>query len=124
MTKLSEIYVCEICGNRAIVDKIGAGPLVCCGQNMILLEEKREDIGKEKHKPVIIFEENKIIVKVGEIPHPMEEAHYIEFIELLKNNYIIARSQLKPYEKPEAVFYITDKNIRVRIFCNIHGLWT
>ena len=78
MTKLSEIYVCEIFGNRVIVDKIGAGTLVCCGQNMILLEEKREDIGKEKHKPVIIFEENKIIVKVGEIPHPMEEAHYIE----------------------------------------------
>ena len=122
MTKLRQIYKCNICGNIVEVIHIGVGQLVCCGQPMELLTEKAEDVGLEKHVPVIERRSNKVKVKVGSIPHPMEEKHYIEWIEIIADDKT-CRKFLKPGEKPEAEFETTAKKIHAREYCNIHGLW-
>lgn len=122
MTKLKQIYKCNVCGNIVEVLHTGAGKLVCCGEAMQLMEEKREDVGREKHLPVIEKMENKIKVKVGSIPHPMEEKHYIEWIELEAKGKAY-RQFLKPGDTPEAVFDVKPEKITVREYCNLHGLW-
>ncbi len=122
MTELNQIYKCNICGNIVEVLHSGAGELVCCGQPMELLKEKTEDEGMEKHIPVIEFEGNKVIVKVGSVPHPMEEKHYIEWIEAIADGKHFKKF-LKPNEKPEAEFCIKADKITAREYCNVHGLW-
>ena len=125
MTKRNQIYKCEICGNIVSVISIGIGTLVCCGQDMKLLEEKtRENEGEEKHVPVVSIDGNKVTVKVGSIQHPMEENHYIELIQIIKEGNVVIGKRLKADEKPQAEFCLEDtKNIKARILCNIHGLW-
>ncbi|MCK5476480.1 MAG: desulfoferrodoxin [Candidatus Aenigmarchaeota archaeon] len=125
MTKRNQIYKCEICGNIVSVISIGIGTLVCCGQDMKLLEEKtRENEGEEKHVPVVSIDGNKVTVKVGSIQHPMEENHYIELIQIIKEGNVVIGKRLKADEKPQAEFYLNDtKNIKSRVLCNIHGLW-
>ncbi len=122
MTEIRQIYKCNICGNIVEVLHVGVGKLVCCGQPMELLKEKTEDVGKEKHVPVIEKTETRIKVKVGSVPHPMEEKHYIEFIEVIADGNM-GRKNLTPANKPEADFEIKAKDITARIYCNIHGLW-
>lgn len=122
MTELRQIYKCNICGNIIEVIHTGVGQLVCCGQPMELLKEKTVDIGLEKHVPVIEKVGNKVKVKVGSVPHPMEEKHYIEWIEIVANGKT-CRKFLKPREKPEAEFETTAERIEAREYCNIHGLW-
>jgi len=122
MTKLKQIYKCNVCGNIVEVLHTGVGELVCCGEAMQLMEEKREDVGQEKHLPVIEKMENKVKVKVGSIPHPMEEKHYIEWIELEAKGKAY-RQFLKPGDTPEAVFDVKPEKITVREYCNLHGLW-
>ena len=123
---VGEIYQCKICGNIVEVKNIGGGELVCCGQPMNLLEEKTaEQEGKERHIPIITIEEDKIKVKVGAVPHPMEKDHYIELIELIQNGEIIASHQLTPGEEPKAEFCPdSSEGIKARALCNIHELWT
>ncbi len=116
MTKLNQIWKCEICGNIIEILHEGADSLVCCGQPMKLQEEKTQDTGKEKHVPII--SEN--TVKVGSIEHPMTPEHYIEWIEATGDNEK-AIIFLKPTEKPEAKFSFNVKS--ARIYCNLHGLW-
>ena len=89
---------------------------------MELLKEKMEDVGLEKHVPVIEKTEEGIKVKVGSIPHPMEAKHYIEWIEVIVGERS-CRKFLKPGDKPEVEFEIVDENIRARAYCNIHSLW-
>lgn len=104
---------------------IGTGKIVCCGQPMQLLEEKTGDLGHEKHIPVIQETGNGVKVKVGEVAHPMEENHCIEWIEVIVNDKVY-RKVLKPDEKPEAEFNIEIENIdqvSAREYCSIHGLW-
>jgi len=122
MTKLKEIYKCNICGNIVQVLHTGVGQLVCCGQPMELLKEKMKDVGLEKHVPVIEKTKDGIKVRVGSVPHPMEEKHYIEWIEVIADGFVY-RKFLKPGEKPEAEFCIDAKRIEAREYCNIHGLW-
>ncbi|MBT4277440.1 desulfoferrodoxin [Candidatus Falkowbacteria bacterium] len=122
MTKLNQVYKCEICGNIVEVLHTGAGELVCCGQPMKLQEEKESDEGQEKHLPVIEKIENKVLIKVGEVSHPMEETHYIEWIEVIEDGKI-HRQYLKSNDNPKAEFKVKGKNIQVRSYCNIHGLW-
>jgi len=130
MTQKNQIYKCEICGNIVEVLHNGAGELVCCGQPMKLIEEKVKDEGTEKHLPVIDMlpanickESDGMKVKVGEIPHPMESEHYIEWIEIRTVNNKIGKRFLKPGDKTEAEFNTRSKVIEVRAYCNIHGLW-
>ncbi len=123
MTKINQVYRCSICGNVVEVLHAGAGQLVCCGENMDLLEEKREDDGQEKHVPVIEKEGDSVKVRVGSIPHPMEEDHYIEWIELVAGDKVF-RKFLKPGNSAEAEFTgITTDQLSVREYCNVHGLW-
>jgi superoxide reductase len=100
----------------------GPGELVCCGQPMERLWEKTEDLGKEKHVPVIEKTASGITVKVGSVPHPMEEKHYIEWIEILAEGRV-CRKFLKPGDQPGAEFEIRADKISARAYCNIHGLW-
>jgi len=122
MTKVGEIYRCNICGNIVELLHPGAGELVCCEEPMELLKEKTEDAGNEKHVPVIEKTKKGIKVKVGSIPHPMEEKHYIEWIEIIADG-ISYRKFLKQGEKPEAEFGIRAEKIEAREYCNVHGLW-
>lgn len=117
MTKRLEVFKCELCGNIVEVLHAGGGELVCCGQPMKLLEEKTADAATEKHVPVIEGH----TVKVGSVPHPMTEQHYIEWIEIIGGDRI-CRKFLKPGESAEAVFdgFAPEAS---REYCNIHGLW-
>jgi len=122
MTEQKQVYKCNICGNIVEVLHVGRGQLVCCGKPMELLTEKTEDIGLEKHVPVIEKAEKGYRVKVGSVPHPMEENHHIEWIEIIANGKVY-RKFLEPGDKPEAEFEITAEKITAREHCNIHGLW-
>ena len=124
MTKKMQIYKCEICGNIVEVLHEGSGDLVCCGQSMDLLDEKTADSSTEKHVPFIKREDDKYVVVVGENAlHPMEEKHYIEWIELTVDD-MVYRKFLKPNDKPEAVFEVPEGvSVSAREFCNVHGLW-
>lgn len=122
MTELRQIYKCNVCGNIVEVLHAGVGQLVCCGQPMELLTEKTTDVGLEKHVPKIEKIGDKIKVKVGSVPHPMEQKHYIEWVELIADGKTY-RTFLKPGDMPEAEFEITAKNIVAREYCSIHGLW-
>lgn len=122
MTKLHQIYRCPICGNVVEVLHTGVGQLVCCGQPMDLFESKTEDVGFEKHIPVIEKTSTGITVKVGSIPHPMEEAHFIEWIEVISNDQVFKKF-LQPNQPAQASFDLTSDNLQVRAYCNIHGLW-
>lgn len=122
MPKLLEIYKCAACGNIVEVVHAGGGELVCCGEPMKLFKENTVDAAKEKHVPVIEKVEGGIRVKVGSVQHPMEDKHYIEWIEVIADGKVY-RQFLKPGQTPEAVFHITAENVRVREHCNIHGLW-
>lgn len=122
MTQLNQIYKCEVCGNIVEVLHTGVGELVCCGEPMVLLTENTVDAAKEKHVPVIEKSGNRVTVKVGSVAHPMEEKHYIEFIELMADGKVY-RKFLKPGEKPEATFEIAAEQVSAREYCNLHGLW-
>ena len=123
MAERLEVYKCELCENIVEVLHGGGGQLVCCGQPMTLLEEKTEDQGREKHVPVTEKTGKGIIVKVGSVPHPMEEKHYIEWVEVIGQDGV-ARKFLNPGETPEAAFEIDGDILQVREYCNLHGLWT
>jgi len=122
MAKKLEIYKCMLCGNIVEVLHGGDGELVCCGEPMKNLVAKTADAGKEKHVPVIEKTDGGIKVKIGSIPHPMEEKHYIEWIEIIADGKAY-RQFLNPDEAPEAIFRVHAKKITARENCNVHGLW-
>lgn len=122
MTKLHEIYKCAICGNIVEVTHASGGQLVCCGQPMTLQKENTVDASKEKHIPVVEKRGNEVLIKVGSVDHPMEEKHYIEWIEIETTGGVYKKF-LNPGEKPEAIFKIEDDIVCARAYCNIHGLW-
>lgn len=122
MAKRYDVYKCEVCGNIVEVAHAGGGVLVCCGKNMSLLEENTVDAATEKHVPVITVSDGSINVKVGSVTHPMEDAHYIEWIELIADD-VVYRKYLKPGEAPEATFNVTATTVTAREYCNLHGHW-
>ena len=124
MSKLHEIYTCSVCGNRVEVVHEGAGQLVCCGQPMKLQIAGTSDGAAEKHVPVIEKVTGGYRVQVGSVEHPMLPEHYIQWIELLTPTDVL-RHELKPGEKPEAIFLTNAeaKDVVAREYCNLHGLW-
>ncbi len=122
MTARNEIFRCEHCGNITEVLHGGGAKLVCCGNDMVLQAENTVDAAKEKHVPVLETIDGGVKVKLGEVPHPMEEKHYIEWIEILADNKIY-RQYLNPGETPEAIFLVTADQIIARAYCNLHGNW-
>ncbi|MCX7641090.1 MAG: desulfoferrodoxin [Elusimicrobiales bacterium] len=122
MTSLKGIYKCEICGNIIEVLHIGKGDIICCGKEMKICVENTIDASKEKHVPVIEKTPTGYIVRVGTIEHPMEEKHFIEWIELIADG-VSYRKFLKPGDKPIAEFCVKATKIEAREYCNLHGLW-
>jgi superoxide reductase len=122
MTEKLQIYKCEVCGNIVEMLHAGAGQLVCCGQPMKLFQENTTDASKEKHVPVIEKTATGFKVKVGSVAHPMEAAHFIEWIEVIADGQAY-RKFLNPGEAPEATFEIKADKVTAREYCNLHGLW-
>ncbi len=122
MAKKHQIYKCDTCGNIVEVLHGGDGDLVCCGEEMKLFEEKTADEGKEKHVPVVEPSGDDVKVKVGSNPHPMEEKHYVEWIEITDGD-TICKQFLQPGDDPEAVFKGVKAGLTAREYCNVHGLW-
>ena len=122
MAEQLQVYKCEACGNIVEVLHGGEGELVCCGKPMVLLKENTVDAAKEKHVPAIEKVEGGYKVKVGSVAHPMEEKHYIEWVELIADGKAY-RQFLKPGQTPEAIFKIDAANVSAREYCNLHGLW-
>ena len=122
MAEKLQVYKCNTCGNIVEVLHAGAGELVCCGAPMALLKENTTDAAKEKHVPVIEKTADGVKVKVGSVPHPMEEKHYIEWVELIADGKVY-REFLQPGQAPEASFEIRAEKVTAREYCNLHGLW-
>jgi superoxide reductase len=122
MTEQKQIYKCADCETLLEVLVTDCKEINCCGQGMVLIEPKTQDEGQEKHVPIIETTETGILVKIGEVPHPMEAEHYIQFIEVIVDNKIY-RQELKPGDAPEAEFPIKGQNVIAKEYCNIHGLW-
>ncbi len=122
MTERLQVYKCEVCGNIIEVLHAGGGELVCCGQPMKLLQENTTDAAQEKHVPVVEKTSDGFKVTVGSVAHPMEEKHYIEWIELIVGDKAY-RQFLNPGDAPEATFQVQGDKASAREFCNLHGLW-
>jgi superoxide reductase len=122
MAKKLEVYKCMACGNIVEVLHGGDGELVCCDEPMKLLAESTEDQGKEKHVPVVEKVDGGYKVKVGSVTHPMEDDHYIEWVELIADGKAY-REFLKPGIEPQAVFNVEASSVTAREYCNKHGLW-
>lgn len=123
MTQRLEIYKCQTCGTIIEVIHESDGVLSCCGKEMVLLKENTTDAAKEKHVPAVSKSDHGIKAKVGEVAHPMEEKHYIEWIQVIAPDGTADRKFLKPGQSPEAEFCCVDEQSTVREYCNLHGLW-
>ena len=122
MAQKAEVFECEVCGNMAEVVHGGPGALICCGKTMKLLIGNVSDAAKEKHVPVIEKLGEGIKVSVGSVAHPMEDEHFIEWIELFDGD-IVYRRYLVPGARPEAVFPVNSWPVTAREYCTLHGLW-
>ena len=122
MTELNQIYKCGVCGNIVEMVHTGKGQLVCCGKPMELKKANDQDASLEKHVPVVETTDGKIKVAVGSVSHPMQEEHFIEWIEVVGDSRT-ARKYLKPGDEPAAEFSVASGSVEVRAYCNLHGLW-
>ncbi len=129
MTEKLQLYKCDLCGNIVEMVESGEGELFCCGEPMVLQEEKTEDAATEKHVPFIEKIDRGYKVRIGQnAAHPMEDKHYIQWIELLADGKAY-RQFLNPGDPPEAVFSVcgesssTSEDVSAREYCNVHRLW-
>ncbi|MFA5097356.1 MAG: desulfoferrodoxin [Candidatus Margulisiibacteriota bacterium] len=120
--KKLEVYKCGVCGNIVEVLFVGGGNLVCCDKLMLLQTENTVDAAQEKHVPVIEKVDGGIRIKVGSVAHPMEDKHYIQWVQAIVGDKTY-REFLKPGQAPEAFFPLSGSNISAREYCNLHGLW-
>lgn len=123
MAKKHDVYKCNVCGHIIEVLHDGAGDLVCCGENMELKGENTTDAAQEKHVPVVEKLDQGIKAKVGDVAHPMQDDHYIEWIQVITPDGGSNRHFLKPGDAPEADFRCEEGSVTVREYCNLHGLW-
>lgn len=121
-TQKLQVFKCDKCGNMVEVIHEGPGQLVCCEQPMTAMTENTVDAAREKHVPVIEKVDGGVNVKVGEVSHPMEEKHYIEWIEAVADGKSYVQ-YLNPGDAPEAVFPLDAAAVTARAYCNLHGLW-
>ena len=124
MTKLRDVYYCEVCGNVVEIVNEGAPALVCCGQDMKKLKAQTQDASTEKHVPFVEEKDGGVVVKVGQnTAHPMEEKHHIKFIEVHTKD-SVCKAELTVGDAPEAWFPVKKQDItKAREWCNVHGLW-
>ena len=121
--KNTKFYICPHCGNIvAMVHDAGVKPM-CCGQKMNELIPGSIEASGEKHIPAVRVGEASVEVNVGSVNHPMEEVHWIEWVQLVTENGI-QRKVLSPGEAPHASFVLNgEKPVAVYAYCNLHGLW-
>ena len=122
MIEKNQIYKCSSCGNVLEVLQPGHEHIQCCGNPMELQSENSTDASREKHIPVIEKTANGVKVKIGSAPHPMQDDHYIQWIQLIDGQQTY-RKFLRPGDAPEAEFRIIGDNFHARELCNLHGLW-
>jgi len=122
MNRRNQVFECEVCGEVAEVLRDGAGELFCCGVQMQSRAENSTDAADEKHVPVAIKISGGVKIEIGEIAHPMENSHFIEWVEVANPDGEIVKKFLKPGETPAAEFQIKNPT-SARAFCNLHGLW-
>ena len=116
-------YICRHCGNIIGMINDAGVPVMCCGQKMEALVPNTTEAAGEKHLPVVTVDGATVIVKVGEVAHPMTDEHYIQWVYIETENGGQRRA-LKPGDKPEVTFCVgEDKPIAVYAYCNLHGLW-
>lgn len=120
----SKFYICKHCGNIIAMIEDKGVPVMCCGEKMHALEPNTVEAANEKHLPVVSVDGNTVKVNVGEVAHPMQDVHYIQWI-YLETEKGAQRKVLNPGEAPEAVFALTDddKPVAAYAYCNLHGLW-
>jgi superoxide reductase len=121
--KKTEVFKCGVCGNMVEVLYVGGGTLTCCGQPMTQMTENTVDAATEKHIPVKTEQNGTVKVVVGSVPHPMEETHYIRWIEVITATEVL-RKMLNPGDPPEAEIHTDEEVLKVREYCNLHGLWS
>ncbi len=115
---------CSHCGNIVAVVHETKVPIMCCGQKMEQIVPGTVEASREKHIPVFEVKDNKVIVNVGSIDHPMIEEHFIEWVSV-QTKYGNQRKQLKPGQDPKVCFALCegDEVEAVYAYCNLHGLW-
>lgn len=121
---MAKFLRCNHCGNiHEVINESGV-PVMCCGEKMVELVAGESDGAFEKHVPAVEVDGNKVLVKVGEVEHPMLEEHYIQWI-VVETKDGVFRKELKPGQKPEASFVLGegDEVVAVYEYCNLHGLW-
>jgi len=118
---MTTFYRCDKCGALVEVVREG-GELVCCGAPMERLIPNTVDASLEKHVPIVEYTDEGVTVRVGSEPHPMEDAHYIEWIEITYDSRR-ERKYLNPGDAPETSFRVATKDVSALIYCNLHGLW-
>jgi len=119
----TKFYHCRHCGNLAeMVHKSGV-PMICCGEKMYPLAVNDPKFSAEKHLPVATLENGVLHVRIGEVPHPMDTEHYIQWVYLQTKTRSFRRDLL-PGQPPETEFCVgDDRPLAVYAYCNIHGLW-
>lgn len=119
-----KFYICDHCGNLVTFLHDAGVPVMCCGQKMTELVPGTVDAAVEKHVPVVDVKGNVVSVKVGSVEHPMLPEHSIQWIAL-ETNQGSQIKYLKPGEKPEAAFALSEGESVVAVYeyCNLHGLW-
>ena len=123
MCDINRFYICKFCGNVIGMIHDAGVPIMCCGEEMTMLEPHTKDGGQEKHAPVVCVEDNIVYVSVGSAHHPMEEAHSIQWV-YLQTDKGGHRKRLEIGNEPTVRFSIVDeKPLAVYAYCNQHGLW-
>ena len=122
MINSPKFMICGLCGNIVGMVKDKGGPLSCCGKSMTQLMPNTVEASQEKHLPEVTKTSDGISVKVGSVPHPMEESHLVEFI-YVKSAKGAQRVNFKAGDAPEAEFCCIDLPAEVYEYCNLHGLW-
>lgn len=121
--KETKFYVCEKCGNLALLINESGAPMSCCGQKMTRLEAGVTDASREKHVPVVNVNGSTVTVTVGSTLHPMTSEHNISwvYLETDKGGH---RKALEVDGEPTVTFALADeKPLAVYAWCNLHGLW-
>ena len=119
-----KFYICKHCGNITTYMEESGVPIMCCGKKMEELIPGTSDGAFEKHIPKVTIDNNKVLVEIGEVEHPMVDAHYIKWI-IIETTDGIQIKRLQPNNKPIAEFRIKEGSnfIAAYEYCNLHGLW-
>ncbi len=122
--KNQKFFICRHCGNIVGMICSSGVPIVCCGENMQELVPNTTDGAVEKHVPMVETDGSIVTVKIGSVPHPMTEQHYIVWV-YLQTEQGGQRKSLSPGSAPEVKFALADgdKLIAAYAYCNLHGLW-